>query len=65
MANWLATDNLGAEYIFGQFLWMSVAGPLFGIACAVASLLWLQSNKAVDHDANVEITVTLAMPFLV
>jgi len=44
---------------------MSILGPMFGAVLGVLSVKWLQANQAADRDANVEVIVTLAMPFLV
>ena len=40
-------------------------GCLWGAGFGYGAVLWLQWNKHVDRDANVEVVVTLATPFLV
>jgi len=44
---------------------MSIIGPLWGGFLAVLTLLWLDLNQGRDRDANVEIMLMIAMPFLV
>lgn len=62
---WLATGGYQPGHIAWVAFRMSVIGPLWGCACAVASLLFLDLNAHKDRDANVEATVTVAMPYLV
>ena len=62
---WL--NYYGYEWTYAAFAFPAkmFLGALWGITFGIGSVLFLQVNKHVDADANVEITITLAMPFFV
>ena len=65
LLSWLAGQGLSAGHIAWVAFRMSVVGPLWGFGLAILSLMFLDLNQHKDRDANVEATVTVAMPYLV
>ena len=64
MRPWLSGKGEDGGYVVTYAITM-FCGCLWGVVFGWVGVMWLQQNKHVDRDANVEITVTLAMPFLV
>jgi len=62
---WLDERGQTGWFILWSFIRLSVLGPLLGCILGILSVKWLQLSSASDHNADVEVVITIAMPFLV
>ena len=66
LTDWLDAEGSGTwDHLLWVTVRMSFFGPLWGIANAIATLLFLSQVQGESRDPDIEVIMTLAMPFFV